>query len=86
MAGSLTLHTMDSVLEERLSSYARRRKKSLNQSAKELLASALGISAPQRTDHSEDLERFIGSWDDETSKKVRDNLENFSRIDEELWK
>ena len=85
MPSALTLHTMEPALSKKLSAYARREKKSLNQSAKELLASALGLAAPRRTDHSADLERFIGAWDEETARKLRRNLESFSRIDEGLW-
>ncbi|MBR3086888.1 MAG: hypothetical protein IKH04_10855 [Kiritimatiellae bacterium] len=65
---------------------ARREHKSLNQSAKELLASALGLSAPRRTDHSADLERFFGAWDDETANQLRKNLESFSTVNEETWR
>jgi len=86
MPSALTLHAIDSRLSTRLASYARRRNKSLNQSAKELLSSALGLDEAPRTDHSADLERFIGAWDDETADRLRENLEHFSAIDEERWK
>ena len=86
MPAALTLHTMDSALSTRLSAYARREKMSLNQSAKELLSSALGIAAPRRTDHSDDLARFIGAWDDRTASRLRKNLDHFETIDESIWK
>ena len=47
MPSALTLHTLDATLSQSLAAYARRERKSLNQSAKELLSSALGISAPR---------------------------------------
>jgi plasmid stability protein len=86
MASALTLHTLDETLSRSLSAYARLHHKSLNQSAKELLASALGIDAPRRTDHSADLERFFGAWDDETANRLRKNLESFEKINEDTWK
>lgn len=86
MASALTLHTLDAALSRSLAAYARREHKSLNQSAKELLASALGLSAPRRTDHSADLERFFGAWDDETANQLRKNLESFSTVNEETWR
>ena len=86
MPSALTLHTLDPALSEGLSAYARREKKSLNQSAKELLSSALGIDAPRPTDHSADLERFFGAWDDDTASRLRARLESFEQIDEALWK
>ncbi len=52
MPAVLTLHALDPDLSRRLSSYAKKEKKSLNQSAKELLASALGIVRRKNaTDH-----------------------------------
>lgn len=85
MSSALTLHTIDPALSESLAAYARREKKSLNQSAKELLSSALGLDAPRSTDHSSDLERFVGAWDDETADSLRAHLESFETIDEARW-
>ncbi len=86
MTSALTLHTLDETLSRSLSAYARQHHKSLNQSAKELLASALGITPPRHTDHSADLERFLGAWDDETANRLRKNVEDFDEINEETWK
>ena len=86
MASALTLHTLDEALSRGLSDYARRHNKSLNQSAKELLSSALGVSNPRKTDHSADLERFFGAWDDDTANRLRKNLESFNAINEETWR
>ena len=86
MASALTLHTLDEALSRSLSDYARRHNKSLNQSAKELLSSALGVSEPRKTDHSADLERFFGAWDDDTANRLRKNLESFNAINEETWR
>ncbi len=86
MSSALTLHTLDATLSRSLAAYARRERKSLNQSAKELLSAALGISAPRRTDHSADMNRFFGAWDDETANRLRKNLESFSTINEDTWK
>ena len=85
MPSALTLHTLDPHLSECLSAYARRQKKSLNQSAKELLSSALGIDAPRPTDHSADLERFAGAWNDETAEALRAHIGSFETIDEARW-
>ena len=49
-------------------------------------SSALGIAAPRRTDHSDDLARFIGAWDDRTASRLRKNLDHFETIDESIWK
>ena len=86
MATALTLHAIDEPLSRKLADYANRTKKSLNQSAKDLLASALGLASPARTDHAEDLERFVGAWDGDTADRLRRAANAFSQIDEELWK
>ena len=85
MPSALTLHTLDPHRSESLSAYARRQNKSLSQSAKELLSSALGLDTPRPTDHSADLERFAGVWNDETADALRSHIASFETIDESRW-
>jgi len=89
LMSSLTLHSLDNVLATRLRRYAAKHKRSLNQSAKELLASALGIGHPTqkvKNDHCAEFEALSGVW---TRKNVRDfekATAAFSEIEESLWK
>lgn len=48
--------------------------------------STLGTCARRRTDHSADLERFLGAWDDSTANRLRENLKAFSAINENTWR
>jgi len=86
---SLTLHSLDNVLATRLRRYTAKHHRSLNQSAKELLASALGIGRSAhkaKSDHRAEFEALSGSW---TRKDVRDFQKAsaaFSEIEESLWK
>jgi len=86
---SLTLHSLDNALATRLRRYAAKHKRSLNQSAKELLSSALGIDRPtqkMRDDHRAEFEALSGTW---TRKDVHDFKKAtaaFSEIEESLWK
>ncbi len=87
MADVLTLHALDSSLSIGLSEYARREQKSLNQSAKELLSVALGLTRRKSvTDHNADLDAFFGCLDDETWKKAKKALAEFDKVDAEAWK
>ena len=80
---------MDNVLATRLRRYAAKHNRSLNQSAKELLATALGIGRAthkERNDHRAEFEALSGAW---TRKDVRDfekATAAFSEIEESLWK
>ena len=87
MADVLTLHALDPALSKGLAAYARRERKSMNQSAKELLSSALGLSRRKPvTDHDADLAQFFGCIDDETWEKAKTVLKDFEHVEEEEWK
>ena len=87
MADVLTLHALDPALSKGLAAYARRERKSMNQSAKELLSSALGLSGRKPvTNHDADLAQLFGCIDDETWKKAKTVLKDFEHVDEEDWK
>ena len=87
MADVLTLHALDPALSKGLAAYARRERKSMNQSAKELLSAALGLSRRKHvTDHDADLAQFFGCIDDETWEKAKTVLKDFEHVDEEDWK
>ena len=87
MADVLTLHALDPALSKGLAAYARRERKSMNQSAKELLSSALGLSRRKPvTDHDADLAQLFGCIDDETWEKAKTVLKDFEHVEEEEWK
>lgn len=87
MADVLTLHALDPALSKGLAAYARRERKSMNQSAKELLSSALGLSRRKPvTDHDADIAQLFGCIDDETWENAKTVLKDFEHIDEENWK
>ena len=87
MPAVLSIHAIDPVLSRRLSAYAKRERKSLNQSAKELLASALGIGRRRAsTNHDADLAPFFGCLDDATWDRAKKAQKAFDRIDPEDWK
>jgi plasmid stability protein len=83
---SLTLHAIDDPLADALRRHAAETGTSLNQSAKALLARALGLDdAPARPEPS--FMRFAGRLDRASAAKLRTAVENadFSRVDSADW-
>ena len=85
MTRTLTIHDIDAPVSERLRMYAERGGKSLNQTVKELLSAALGVSAGRKMEFDNGLGRFRGS----VAAKYADGLlsfvesADFSRVDVE---
>lgn len=61
MPTSFTIHDLDVPVAKRLALYARRGDKSINQSVKELLAIALGVTEKPKAKFVNGLGRFRGS-------------------------
>jgi hypothetical protein len=81
---SITIHSLETDLDLRLTEEARRAKKSKNQLVKELLSRSLGL----RTDDSfaDDYREFCGLWNrEEYETFLASQLDN-SRIDDEDWR
>ena len=48
---TLTIHALETDIEKRIRTKARRERKSLNQTLKELLAASVGVGLPPAADH-----------------------------------
>ena len=85
MPTSFTVHDLEVTVAKRLAMYASRNDKSINQSVKELLAVALGVSGRPRTRFSNGLGRFRGSVPKKDAEKLLAfvNEADFSRVDAE---
>jgi hypothetical protein len=83
---TLTVHALDTTLSRKLKAYAMEQQKSLNQSVKELLSSALGITTPRTKDHRDDFVALCGVWSDKEVREFEKNTACFSEVDEGLWK
>jgi len=83
---TLTVHALDATLSHKLKSYAAEQQKSLNQSVKELLAVALGITAPRKKDHRDEFIDLCGVWSDKEVREFQKNTACFSEIEEGMWK
>lgn len=85
MSTSFTVHDLEMPVAKKLEIYAKNEGKSVNQSVKELLAVALGVSPKPRVKFSNGLSRYRGS----VPKKDAEALlafvadADFSKVDEE---
>lgn len=83
---TLTLHALDGALATRLKVRAKSEKKSLNQTAKELLSSALGLTPSKKANHRDEFAPLCGAWTERDAKQFDASVACFSEIDEALWK
>ena len=84
---ALTLHAMDDRLVIALRRYASKLGTSLNQAAKTLIASALGVSS-SRERRPPGFMRFAGGFTSEDAAELRSFVDaaSFSKVDESDWK
>ena len=84
---TLTVHALDPVTEKRIRVKARKEKKSINQTLKELLSGSVGVSAPPRSeDHScAEFKEFYGIWSDKDLREFNKAISDFERVDEKDW-
>ena len=80
----LTVRNIPSDLGRALEREVRRRGESLNETVKQLLERALGLSSDQPYDNG--LGKLAGSWSKEDLAEFEKATEPFETIDEEPWK
>jgi hypothetical protein len=83
---TLTLHALDTTLAHQLTARAKAEQKSLNQTAKELLSSALGITPAKQKSRQHEFAALCGVWTEKDAKQFDAAVACFSEIDEALWK
>ena len=81
---SITIHKIDSDLDQRLTEEAKRRKTSKNNLIKELLARSLGL--PIKGRFSDDYSEFCGLWTAEEYSQFAARQTENSSVDPEEWK
>ena len=87
MPHQLTIRCDDALATE-IEGIAQREGLSLNQAAVRLLRKGAGLDQPRERAAAigGSLDWFIGSWDEEEAKRFDAAVEDFDRIDEELWR
>lgn len=80
----LTIRQVPPELARALEEEKRRRGQSLNRTVLDLLAQALGLRSTRR--RSNGLGRFSGTWTQDEFEEFERAVEEFERVDEELWR
>jgi hypothetical protein len=81
----LSIHSLDPEVERRIREKARRDRKSLNQTLKELLAASVGRSPQATPDRRADFAEFAGTWSDEDVGAFEQATIDLERIDGGDW-
>ena len=84
----LTIRGFDEELERRIRQLASREGISLNRAVLKLLrrGAGLGESYDKPEIVGDSLDHLIGTWSAEQAAEIDRALEDFSRIDEEMWR
>jgi hypothetical protein len=79
----LTIRNVSPLLAKMIEEERRRRQKSTNQTVLDLLHLALGIGPNVRYDNG--LSQLAGTWSEEEFSQFQESVQEFDKIDQELW-
>jgi hypothetical protein len=82
---SITIHKLEPDLAEQLEKRAKREGRSLNQTVKGLLRSALGLRKPDPIDHRDDFADLFGSWTPDEASAFDARVQEKRPIDASDW-
>jgi len=82
--GSITIHSLDPEINEKLNKLAKEKNKSKNKLIKEILARQLGLSG--KGYYSEDYAEFCGIWSKEEYQEFTAAQKSNEYINTEDWK
>ena len=83
---TLSIHNLDPEIERRIRERAKATGRSLSQTARELLAEAVGATEQQTSaDRRKEFEDLFGIMTEEDWREADEILKEFERIDPEIW-
>lgn len=83
---TLTIHALEPDVERRIRIKAKKERKSLNQTLKQLLAESVGRSPLPAPDHRGEFEEFSGIWSRKDLEAFEKATADFEKVDEKDWK
>ena len=83
---TLTIHALETNVEKRIRTKARRDGKSLNQTIKELLAASVGVTPTPAADHRADFAEFCGIWTTEELDEFNAATADLESVDKDDWR
>lgn len=85
MTSNIHLRNVDQLMMQRLKQEAKARNLSVNQLILILLKKDLGLSHKQIKFVHHDLDKFAGTWSKQEAKEFLKHIEDFEKIDEDIW-
>lgn len=82
----LTIRGFDDELEDYIRKLARREGISLNRAVMRLVRRGANLDQPEADVVGSSLDHLMGTWNDEEADAIDRALQDFSRIDEAMWK
>jgi hypothetical protein len=83
--GVITIHALDPVVEKRIRGKARRDRKSLNQTVKELLADSIAAAPALPGERRDEFVEFAGIWTAGDEREFASATADFERVDMRDW-
>lgn len=85
MTSNIHLRCVDKQMMARLKQEAKTRDISVNQLILILLRTDLGLSNKQIKIVHHDLDHLAGTWSKQEAKRFNKSIEDFEKIDEDIW-
>ncbi len=82
---SITLHGIDSKLDDLIKRKARKQGQSLNKTIKNLLEKSLGLNSDLESDRRKEFADLFGIWSKDDMKEFEKHTKDFEKIDNEDW-
>ena len=83
---SIHVRKIDAALMAQLKQAAFAQKMSINTVIISLLRDGVGLTKKPKLRTYNDLDKLIGTWNDEDLKEFKKNIADFEKIDEDLWR
>ncbi len=82
---SITLHGIDSKLDDLIKRKARKQGQSLNKTIKNLLEKSLGLNSDLESDRRKEFADLFGIWSKDDMKEFEKHTKDFEKTDNEDW-
>ena len=82
---TLTIRGIDPLLSEAIKIQAQKNNESINKTALKILREAVGLSDNPVYKTYHDLDNLSGTWSEEDEIEFNKNIQDFKKIDKEMW-
>ncbi|HHT9137432.1 MAG: hypothetical protein Q6358_08900 [Candidatus Brocadiales bacterium] len=83
---TMTIRGIDNEISKLLKEHAKSEGISVNALLLKMVKESLGIEKKRRTKIYHDLDHLAGTWSEKDLKEFQKNIEDFERIDNEIWR